>query len=124
MKKYINIENLNNVIVRVLSITDSPISPNGLQYIEIDNFVEPPTEINHEKDIAYPMYNKDTKEFYWVVVNYQTTTTEVNLQLENTNYQLSIAQSQIDNLTAKLDGANETIALLVETQADVLGGAI
>lgn len=124
MKKYINIENSNNIITRVLSITDSNISPNGLLYIEIHNYEEPPTLDNPSLDIAYPMYNKETKEFYWVVVNYQTTATEVNLQLENTKYQLQSAQAQITELTTKLNEANATISLIAETQADILGGAV
>lgn len=124
MKKFINIENSNNSIVRVLSITDSNISPNGLQYIEINNYIDAPTLDNPTLDVAYPMYNKTTKELYWVIVNYQTTITEVNLQLENTSYQLQSAQHKITELTTHLNEANETIALLAETQADILGGAV
>lgn len=124
MKKYINIENSINDIVRVLSVIDSTTSPNGLTYIEISNYIKPPTLSNPALDIAYPMYNKDSGEFYWVIVNYQTTATEVNLQLENTKYQLQTAQSQIKQLTTELNNANATIALLAETQADILGGAI
>lgn len=124
MTKYINIENTSNIIVRVLSITDNNVSPNGLIYIEINNYIEPPVLENPALDVAYPMYNKDTQEFYWVIVNYQTTATEVNLQSENTKYQLQTAQAQINQLTTNLVEANATIALLAETQADILGGAI
>jgi len=124
MKKYINIETSNDTIVRVLSITDSLVSPNGLKYIEINNYIEPPILNNLALDIAYPLYNKETQEFYWVIVNYQTTATEVNLQLENTKYQLQTSQSEIKQLTTELNNANATIALLAETQADILGGAI
>ncbi len=124
MKKYINIENSNNIVVRVLSITDNDISPNGLSYMEIEDYEEPPILNNPALDIAYPMYNKQTQEFSWVIVNYQTTITEINLQLENTKYKLQTAQSQIKQLTTELNTANTTIALLAETQADILGGAI
>ncbi len=71
MKRYVNIENSNNVIVRELSITESNISPNGLEYIESNNYIDPLTLDNTDLDIAYPIY-KETKEFYWVVANYQT----------------------------------------------------
>lgn len=124
MKKYINIENSSNTIVRVLSITDSNTSPNGLKYMEINDYIDSPDLNNPNLDVAYPMYNKVTSEFYWVIVNYQTTITEVNLQLENTNYQLQSAQSKIMELTTQLNESNETIALLAETQADILGGAM
>ncbi len=124
MKKYINIENSSNVIVRVLSITYSTTSPNGLTYIEISNYIKPPTLSNPALDIAYPLYNKETQEFYWIIVNYQTTATEVNLQLENTKYQLQTAQEQINKLLEQLNNANATISLLAETQAYILGGAI
>lgn len=67
---------------------------------------------------------QDSGEFFWVIVNYQTTATEVNLQLENTKYKLQTAQSQIKQLTTELNTSNATIALLAETQADILGGAI
>lgn len=124
MKKYINIENTGNLIARVLSITDTSISPNGLEYIEIDNYIDPPELINPALDVAYPMYNKSTQIFYWVVVNYQMTATEVNLQLENTKYQLQEAQIKINELTQLTNEAKDMIALLLETQADILGGAI
>lgn len=62
-----------------------------MQYIEINDYIEAPILENPALDVAYPMYNKSTSEFYWVVVNYQTTVTEINLQLENTKYQLQIA---------------------------------
>lgn len=84
MKKYINIENTSNTIARVLSITDSTISPNGLTYIEVD-YVERPILDNLALDIAYPLYNKETQVFYWAVVNYQTTATDMLLSLQNAN---------------------------------------
>jgi len=37
---------------------------------------------------------------------------------------IETAQSQIKQLTTELNNANATIALLAETQADILGGAI
>jgi hypothetical protein len=137
MKKYINIQDSNNTVVRVLSITDSATSPNGLDYIEID-YIEKPDTNNADLDIAYPMYNKSTREFYWVVVNYQNTATDVALQLEETKHRLSVSDQLTVQLTDKLSEANQTIAslntqlnalnevvdLLAETQADIIGGAL
>ena len=119
MQKAINIENINKNVVRVLSIADPSVienSPTGLEYFLIEDFTEP-LELDNHMSINYPMYDKVNKQFKWVQVQYQNTMTEELIQIEN----LKVENSQLRN---ELHLANENIDMLIELQADILGGAI
>lgn len=119
MKKAIYIEVTNKTVARVLSIADEAVinsNPTELEYILIEDFTEPPALDNH-LSINYPMYDKINKQFKWVQVQYQNTMTEELIQIEN----LKVENSQLRN---ELHSANESIDMLIELQADILGGAI
>ena len=119
MQKAINLENSSRSVVRVLSIAEPEVianNPTGLEYILIEDFAEPP-ELNNHLSINYPMYDKVNQQFKWVQVQYQNTMTEELLQIEN----LKVENSQLRN---ELNLANENIDMLIELQADILGGAI
>lgn len=119
MIKAINLENSNKNVVRVLSIAEPEIienNPTGLEYILIEDFTEPP-ELDNHLSINYPMYDKVNQQFKWVQVQYQNTMTEELLQIEN----LKVENSQ---LKSELNLANENINMLIELQADIIGGAI
>jgi len=119
MQKAINLENSSNDVVRVLSIAEPEVianNPTGLEYILIEDFVEPPEPQSH-LSVNYPMYDKVNREFKWVQVQYQNTMTEELLQIEN----LKVENSQLRN---ELNLANENINMLIELQADIIGGAI
>ena len=119
MQKAINLENSSRSVVRVLSIAEPEVianNPTGLEYILIEDFAEPP-ELNNHLSINYPMYDKVNQQFKWVQVQYQNTMTEELLQIEN----LKVENSQLRN---ELNLANENIDMLIELQADIIGGAI
>ena len=119
MFKAINLENSGKNVVRVHSIAEPDIienNPTGLEYILIDDFTEPPT-LETPLSKNYPLYDNVNKEFKWVQVQYQNTMTEELLQIEN----LKVENSQ---LKSELNLANENINMLIELQADILGGAI
>lgn len=119
MIKAINIENSSKNVVRVLSIADPSVienNPTGLEYILIEDFTEPP-ELDNHLSINYPMYDKVNKQFKWVQVQYQNTMTEEMLNIEN----LKVENLQLKN---EVDLANENIDMLIELQADLIGGAI
>jgi uncharacterized protein YdcH (DUF465 family) len=119
MQKAINLENSSNDVVRVLSIADPSVienNPTGLEYILIEDFTEPP-ELESHLSINYPMYDKVNQQFKWVQVQYQNTMTEELMQIENL---------KVENLQLKdeLNLANENIDMLIELQADIIGGAV
>lgn len=119
MQKAINIENSNNNIVRVLSIAEPEIleyNPTDLDYILIEDFTEPP-ELESHLSINYPMYDKVNQEFKWIQVQYQNTATEEMLQIEN-------LKVENNTLKSELQSANENIDMLIELQADIIGGAV
>lgn len=119
MQKAIHIENSNNNVVRVLSIANSEVitnNPTGLTYILINDYTEPPV-LDNPLAINYPMYDKVNKQFKWVQIQYQNTATEEMLNIEN----LKVENSQ---LKSELNLAKENINMLIELQADILGGAI
>lgn len=119
MNKAINIENSGKNVVRVLSIAEPEIienNPTGLEYILIEDFTEPP-ELDNHLSINYPMYDKVNRQFKWVQVQYQNAMTEELIQIEN----LKVENSQLRN---ELNLANENIDMLIELQADIIGGAI
>ena len=119
MIKAINLENSSNNVVRVLSIADPSVienNPTGLEYILIEDFTEPP-ELESHLSINYPMYDKVNQQFKWVQVQYQNAMTEELIQIEN----LKVENSQLRN---ELNLANENIDMLIELQADIIGGAI
>ncbi len=65
MQRAINIDNTGKTVERVLSIADPAIiesNPTGIEYILIEDYVDPPEVIDPSLDINYPMYNKDTKK--------------------------------------------------------------
>nr|DAP53630.1 MAG TPA: hypothetical protein [Caudoviricetes sp.] len=97
-----------SVICRILSITDvsaTETSPNGLPYIAV-NYVEPP-ELTDAMKVSYPMYNKNTGEMFWQVVDYQNSATE--LLLDNQNLRLQVSQLQQENklLTAQISAVSD-----------------
>ncbi len=119
MNKAINIENSSKNVVRVLSIAEPSVienNPTGLEYILIEDFTEPPVLDNH-MSVNYPMYDKVNKVFKWVQVQYQNTATEELLEIENLKTKNATLQSE-------LQVAQENINMLIEVQADMIGGAI
>lgn len=126
MIKAIHIENTSKNVARVLSIAEPEVienSPTGLNYILIEDFVEPP-ELNNHMSINYPMYDKVNKKFKWVQVQYQNTATPELLELENLKLENLQLRNQLSATLAELVIANENINMLIELQADMLGGAI
>jgi len=116
MNKAINIEGSSKEVVRVLSIADETAvenSPNGLTYMLITNYVEPPV-LTNPLDLNYPMYNKVTKEFYWKTVYYQYTATDGLIEVENLKQVVATLQSEKNSLQETVD------TLLFES----LGGAV
>lgn len=119
MKKAIFIEEPKKTVSRVLSIADVSAvenSPNGLTYIGIDNFVEPPV-LDNPLDKCYPMYNTETGLFYWVVVEYQFTAPEGLIDSE-------VLKHETQEIKAVNVAQQEIIDLQTELLADILGGAI
>lgn len=126
MQKAINIENSSKNVVRVLSIAEPSIienNPTGLEYILIEDFVEPP-ELQNHLSINYPMYDKVNQQFKWVQVQYQNTMTEELLQIENLKVENSQLRNELSETQTELNLANENINMLIELQADLIGGAI
>ena len=107
MQKAINIDN-NGIISRILSIADISAvenSPNGAVYIAVE-WVEAP-KLNSNMDIAYPMYNSQTKTMFWQVVNYQNAATDI--VIENNNLRL-----EVNNLQNELNATKEELATTQE----------
>lgn len=79
MQKAINLEQSGKVVRRVLSVADPMVienNPTNLEYILIEDYVDRPPLSDPALDIPYPMYNTETKKFFWMVINYQRTITE------------------------------------------------
>lgn len=115
MQKAIHIEQ-SKIVTRVLSIAESSILEGNcteLQYFLIDDYVEPPMLMDIALDKAYPMYNTETKTFFWQVVNYQTTATEETLKIANLEYEVLGLQRDNNGLKEVVD------TLLLES---LLGG--
>ena len=126
MKKAIHVEESSKNVVRVLSIAEPEAvesSPTGLNYFLIEDYEEPEQSVNH-KVINYPMYNKLNKKFMWFQVKYQATATPELADLENLKVANLLLQNQLADTQAELATANENINMLIELQADILGGAI
>lgn len=126
MNKAINIENSSNDVVRVLSIADESVienNPTGSNYILINDFTEPP-ELDNQLSINYPMYDKVNETFKWVQIQYQNTVTEEIIQIENLKVENQLLQSELNITKEQLNLADENINMLIELQADILGGAI
>lgn len=126
MIKAINIENSSKKVVRVLSIADQSVienNPTGLDYILIDDFIEPPELANH-MSINYPMYDIVNKKFKWLQIQYQNTVTEELLQIENLKVENSQLRNELNSTKDELNLANDNINMLIELQADLIGGAI
>ena len=126
MNKAINIESSNSNITRVLSMAEPNVienNPTGLEYILIEDFVEPP-ELQNHLSINYPMYDKVNQQFKWVQVQYQNTMTEELLQIENLKVENSQLRNELSETQTELNLANENINILIELQADIIGGAI
>jgi hypothetical protein len=119
LNKAINIETTGKNVTRVLSIADETIivsNPTGLEYILITDYEEPPTIVNGLSK-NYPMYDKVSRKFKWVQVQYQSTATEEMLGIENLNSEVSI-------LKGTSAATVENVNLLIELQADMIGGAV
>lgn len=119
MRKAINIENNNKTVVRILSIAELEIienNPTNLEYIVIEDFPEEP-ELKSNMSVNYPMYNKNTQEVIWVQVDYKYTATDERLEIENLKAENSILQTELNT-------AQENISMLLELQADLIGGAM
>jgi hypothetical protein len=119
VKKAINIEVSDKNVVRVLSIAEPQTidsNPTEHPYILINDFIEPPVL---ESSLAknYPMYDKVNKVFKWIQITYQHTATEELFQIEN-------LKAENSNLKSQLAIANDNINMLLELQADLIGGAI
>ena len=107
MQKAINIDS-SKTISRILSVTDISAvenSPNGAVYIAVE-WIEAP-KLNSNMNIAYPMYNSQTKTMFWQVVNYQTVATD--MVMENNNLRLEVA-----NLQNELNATKEELAVTQE----------
>lgn len=119
MKKAIHVDSTGKVVERVLSIADVSIvnaNPTGLPYIVIENYVEKPEVLDPALDIAYPMYNKETGEFFWMVVNYQMTVADYILDIKNMEHEISILRTESVTLKAENESLREvTDALLLES---------
>ena len=112
MQKPINIDNTGKTIERVLSIADPSImesNPTGIEYILIDDYVDPPEVADPSLDINYPMYNKDTKKFYWITVNYQNTATDMYVALETANANISEDKNKINSIDNRINPATVTV---------------
>lgn len=108
MQKAIDIEETTENVARVLSIAlpeAAVSSPNGLSYISINDYTEPPT-LSGELQMAYPMYNKQTESFFWSVVDFQQTA--IDRVAERENMLALISQLQMANA-----GLQETVDALV-----------
>jgi hypothetical protein len=119
MRKAINIENTSKDIARVLSIADESLideNPTTQEYILITDYMEPPA-LSNSLSINYPMYDKVNKVFKWIQITYQHTATEELFQIEN-------LKAESSNLKSQLAIANDNINMLLELQADLIGGAI
>jgi hypothetical protein len=119
MNKAINVESLSSNVTRVLSIADETIiqgNPTGLHYFAITDYTEPPA-LDNPLSINYPMYDNVNKTFKWIQIQYQNTATEELLEIEN-------LKSENVALRAELTSANDNINMLIELQADMIGGAV
>lgn len=119
MKKAIHVDNTGKTIERVLSIADASIieaNPTGMPYIVIDNYVEKPEVNDPAMDIAYPMYNKETGEFFWMIVNYQMTVADYILDIKNMEHEITALREESVTLRAENESLREvTDALLMES---------
>lgn len=130
MQKAISIDQ-NRPIARILSVADISAvetSPNSLTYIAVE-WIDAPS-IDNVKEVAYPMYNTQTKEMFWQVVEYQNTINlvmidnmnmkvqinELNSELERTTHELATTQ---DELITTQDELITTQAELISTQAEL-----
>ncbi len=112
MQKAIHIENSNKNVVRVLSLAEPDIienNPTDREYILVEDYTEPPA-LDNPMSVNYPMWDKVKQEFKWLQIQYQNTVTEELLEIENL---------KAENITL-----NETVNMLIEAQADIIGGAI
>lgn len=91
-------------------------NPTGREYILIEDYTVP-SVLDNPLSVNYSMYDKMNHAFKWVQIQYQNTATEGILEIEN----LKAANA---TLQVELATANENINLLIELQADILGGAI
>ena len=112
MQKAINIDNTGKTVERVLSIANPSIienNPTGIEYILIEDYVEPPEVLNPSLDINYPMYNKETQKFYWVTVNYQNTATDMYVALETANADISKTKDKISAINNQINPVPVTL---------------
>lgn len=104
MQKAINLEPTGNTIARVLSIADpiaAEVSPNGLDYILIEDYSEPPELATH-MDIHYPLYNKAEGKFIWLTVNYQTAATETTRLNQELIFEISALKTEVAEVKSLL----------------------
>lgn len=119
MRKAINIENSSKNVVRILSIVEPEIienNPTDREYFLIEDYEEPPV-LNNSLSKNYPMWDKVSRIFKWVQIQYQNTATEELLEIENLKTENTALQND-------LKVARENIGMLTETIADMIGGAI
>jgi regulator of replication initiation timing len=82
----------------------------------IDNYVEKPEVNDPAMDIAYPMYNKETGEFFWMIVNYQMTVANYILDIKNMEHEIAALREESVALRAENESLREvTDALLMES---------
>lgn len=126
MNKAISVENSNKNVVRVLSIAEPEIienNPTDREYFLIENYTEPPV-LDNPLSINYPIHDKVNKQFKWVQVQYQNTATEEIIQIENLKVANATLQNSLMTANANILLLDENINMLLELQADTLGGAI
>lgn len=123
MQKAINLENSSKNVLRVLSIAEPEMAEISADYVLIDDFTEPP-ELDNHLSINYPVYDKTNKQFKWVQVQYQNTMTEELIQIENLKIENSQLRNELSETQTELNLANENVNMLIELQADIIGGAI
>ena len=80
--------------------------------------------MDNQLSINYPMYDKVNETFKWVQIQYQNTVTEEIIQIENLKVENQLLQSELNITKEQLNLADENINMLIELQADILGGAI
>jgi len=106
MRKAIHVESKSYNVVRVLSIAEPEImevNPTGLEYFLIEDYTAPPEVMDPSLDICYPLYDNVTKQFKWIVVNYQYTVADTLLEIQNLNSRISILQGEKNKIQEVVD---------------------
>lgn len=99
MQRAIYIEQTTNNIARVLAIAPYGITEiDGKAYIDIDDYYEP--ENLDPMDKAYPIYNKSSQTFGYLVESWQTTANQQMIDLANLKNQAKTLIDELEQLKA------------------------